>query len=141
MSTTNERPTGAAGASAIYAQDLSKCYRIYAKPVHRLWDVMFGAKRYQEFWAVKHVYLDIPRGSTIGIIGENGAGKSTLLKLLTGISAPTTGTVQVNGRVASLLELGAGFHPEFTGRENIYLNCSILGMTTEEIDARFEGIV
>jgi ABC-type polysaccharide/polyol phosphate transport system ATPase subunit len=102
---------------------------------------MFKVKRYQEFWALRNVYLDVPHGSTVGIIGENGAGKSTLLKVLTGITAPTTGTVQVQGRVASLLELGAGFHPEFTGRENIRLNCSILGMTPEEIDERFERIV
>jgi ABC-type polysaccharide/polyol phosphate transport system ATPase subunit len=134
------KPSGTR-ASAIYAENLSKCYRIYAKPSHRLWDALFGAKRFVEFWAVRNVYLDIPHGSTVGIIGENGAGKSTLLKLLTGITAPTTGSVHVAGRVASLLELGAGFHPEFTGRENIFLNCSILGMSKEEIEARFEKIV
>jgi ABC-type polysaccharide/polyol phosphate transport system ATPase subunit len=98
-------------------------------------------KLHRDFWAVRNVYLDVAPGSTVGIIGENGAGKSTLLKLLTGISRPTEGEVHVTGRVASLLELGAGFHPEFSGRDNIYLNCSILGMTTEEIDARFPKIV
>ena len=131
-----------AGASAIQCQDLSKAYQMYAKPIHRLWDLMrLGGPRYQEFFAVRNVYLDIPHGSTVGIIGENGAGKSTLLKLLTGITKPTTGTVNVQGRVASLLELGAGFHPEFSGRENIYLNCSILGMSEEEIDQRYQSIV
>lgn len=131
----------ARGRSAIYAENLSKCYRLYRKPSHRLWDMLFGAKTYNEFWAVRNVYLDIPHGSTVGIIGENGAGKSSLLKLLTGVSTPTTGSVEVSGRVASLLELGAGFHPEFSGRENIHLNCSILGMTPDEIAERFERIV
>lgn len=129
-------------ARAISAKQLGKCYQLYDKPSHRLLDLMFpGKSRCREFWAVQNVYLDIPHGSTVGIIGENGAGKSTLLKLLTGITAPTTGEVQVNGRVASLLELGAGFHPEFSGRENIYLNCSILGMPDEEIEERYPEIV
>ncbi len=128
--------------SAIVAENLGKAYQMYRKPAHRLWDMILpGKKRYREFWAVKNVYLDIPNGSTVGIIGENGAGKSTLLKLLTGITQPTTGTVQVMGRVASLLELGAGFHPEFSGRENIHLNCSILGMSPEEIDERLQSII
>lgn len=127
--------------NAITAQDLGKCYQLYDKPTHRLLDLVTGGKRYREFWALRNVYLDIPHGATVGIIGENGAGKSTLLKLLTGISAPTTGEVHVNGRIASLLELGAGFHPEFSGRENIFLNCSILGMPDEEIEARYESIV
>ena len=132
----------ATGGSAILARDLGKAYRMYAKPVHRLWDLILpGKKRYNEFWAVRNVYLDVARGSTVGIIGENGAGKSTLLKLLTGVSAPTTGEVAVQGRVASLLELGAGFHPEFSGRENIFLNCSILGMSDEEIEERYPRIV
>jgi len=132
----------ASSGSAIRAENLSKCYQLYDKPIHRLYDlVMPGRKRYREFWAVKNAYLDIPHGSTVGIIGENGAGKSTLLKLLTGITAPTTGEVSVDGRIASLLELGAGFHPEFSGAENIYLNCSILGMSDAEIDAKFDSIV
>ncbi|MEZ5976033.1 MAG: ABC transporter ATP-binding protein [Planctomycetota bacterium] len=130
------------GGSAIVARGLGKTYRLYDKPIHRLWDLMLpGKPRGKEFWAVRDVYLDIPRGSTVGIIGENGAGKSTLLKLLTGITHPTVGEVHVDGRVASLLELGAGFHPEFSGAENIRLNCSILGMTDEEIAERFERIV
>lgn len=128
--------------SAIVVENLSKAYQLYDKPVHRLWDMMLpGKKRCKEFWAVRNVYLDIPHGSTVGIIGENGAGKSTLLKLLTGITKPTTGSVHVKGRVASLLELGAGFHPEFSGRENIHLNCSILGMSNEEIADRLQSII
>jgi ABC-type polysaccharide/polyol phosphate transport system ATPase subunit len=115
---------------------------MYTKPIHRLWDLILpGAPRHTDFWAVRDVYLDIPHGSTVGIIGENGAGKSTLLKLLTGITRPTEGELTVNGRVASLLELGAGFHPEFSGRDNIFLNCSILGMTDEEIEERYPEIV
>jgi ABC-type polysaccharide/polyol phosphate transport system ATPase subunit len=131
-----------AGTSAILAKDLGKAYRMYDKPIHRLWELVVpGLKKHREFWAVRNVYLDIPRGSTVGIIGENGAGKSTLLKLLTGITLPTNGEVHVNGRISSLLELGAGFHPEFSGRDNIYLNCSVLGMSDAEIAERFPKIV
>lgn len=140
MTSSNQKPTES--ASAITAQDLGKAYQLYDKPSHRLMDMVLpGKKRFREFWAVKNVYLDIPHGSTTGIIGENGAGKSTLLKLLTGITKPTTGSVSIKGRVSSLLELGAGFHPEFSGRENIFLNCSILGMSTEEINSRLEEII
>ena len=139
---TTEKPKNIDTTSAIHAEGLGKCYYMYDKPMHRLMDALLpGKRRHKEYWALRDVYLDVPHGATVGIIGENGAGKSTLLKLLTGISAPTTGSVQVNGRVASLLELGAGFHPEFSGRENIYLNCSILGMTQEEIDERYPQIV
>ena len=127
--------------TAILARGLGKAYQLYDKPIDRLKDLCFGGPRYREFWAVRDLYLDVPHGSTVGIIGANGAGKSTLLKLLIGITTPTTGEVQVNGRVASLLELGAGFHPEFSGRENIFLNCSILGMDRAEIEERFEDIV
>lgn len=141
-SPTATEPKASAQGSAIRAENLSKCYRIYDKPSYRLWELLLPRKRlHREFWAVKNAYLDVPHGSTVGIIGENGAGKSTLLKLLTGITEPTTGEVAVDGRIASLLELGAGFHPEFSGAENIYLNCSILGMTDEEIAARFDSIV
>lgn len=138
----NQSPPRTDATSAIHAEGLGKCYQMYDKPMHRLMDSFLpGKPRHKEFWALRDVYLDVPHGATVGIIGENGAGKSTLLKLLTGISAPTTGSVQVNGRVASLLELGAGFHPEFSGRENIYLNCSILGMSDEEIEERYPQIV
>ena len=144
-STPEEHPASAPGnmgTSAIVARNVSKMYPLYDKPIHRLWDLILpGPKRYKEFWAVRNVYLDIPHGSTVGIIGENGAGKSTLLKLLTGISTPTSGEVETDGRIASLLELGAGFHPEFSGRENIFLSCSILGLSPEEIEERFERIV
>lgn len=138
-----ERPTEGQTGSAIRAEHLGKCYQIYDKPIHRVWDAILPGKkkRCRDFWALRDVSLDIPKGGTVGIIGENGAGKSTLLKLLTGISSPTVGNVVVDGRMASLLELGAGFHPEFSGRENIHLNCSILGMSDEEIAERFESIV
>jgi ABC-type polysaccharide/polyol phosphate transport system ATPase subunit len=135
-------PESYAENSAIAARGLSKAYRIYDKPIHRVLDLLIpGSKRHREFWALRNVTLDIPKGSTVGIIGENGAGKSTLLRLLTGITLPTSGEVHVRGRVASLLELGAGFHPEFSGRDNVHLNCSVLGMSDEEIAERFPKIV
>jgi ABC-type polysaccharide/polyol phosphate transport system ATPase subunit len=127
--------------SVISTRNLSKAYRVYAKPYHRALEILLpGVRRHREFWALRNVTLEIPRGSSVGIIGENGAGKSTLLKLLTGITLPTSGEVKVTGRVASLLELGAGFHPEFSGRDNVHLNCSILGMSEEEIAERFPKI-
>jgi ABC-type polysaccharide/polyol phosphate transport system ATPase subunit len=142
-STLQARPDRSATGSAIRAEKLGKCYLLYEKPIHRVWDLLLprSRRRGREFWALRDVTLDIPKGSTVGIIGENGAGKSTLLKLLTGISRPTTGKVVVDGRMASLLELGAGFHPEFSGRENIRLNCSILGMSDEEIEDRYQTII
>ncbi|MEM7309253.1 MAG: ABC transporter ATP-binding protein [Planctomycetota bacterium] len=135
-------PTSEQSGSAIIAKDLAKRYRIYDKPIDRLYDVVLPfKKRFRDFWAVKNVYLDIAKGSTIGIIGVNGAGKSTLLKLLSGISEPTRGEVHVEGRVTSLIELGAGFHPEFSGRENIHLACSILGLSEAEIAEKMEPII
>ena len=97
--------------------------------------------RYEEFWALRGIDLEIPHGSTFGIIGGNGSGKSTLLKLLAGILRPDEGTAEVDGRLSALLELGAGFHPELTGRENVYLNGAILGFTSREIRRRFDDIV
>ncbi len=95
----------------------------------------------EDFWALKDVSFEIKRGETVGIIGPNGAGKSTILKLLTGITRPAKGNVTVNGRVGALIEVGAGFHPELTGRENIYLNASIMGMKKKEIDEKFDEII
>lgn len=128
---------------AIKVENLSKCYHIYDKPRDRLAQMFFWGRRqyYREFWALKDVSFEIKKGETVGIIGRNGSGKSTLLQLICGTLAQTTGTIQTNGRVAALLELGSGFNPEFTGRENVYLNASILGLTPEEIDARYEDIV
>lgn len=100
-----------------------------------------GRAHREDFWALRNVSLDIGAGSTIGLIGHNGSGKSTLLKVIGGIIQPTSGTVEERGRLAALLELGAGFHPDLTGRENVYLNASVLGLRKEETEARFDDIV
>jgi ABC-type polysaccharide/polyol phosphate transport system ATPase subunit len=129
-------------AVAIRVQNLSKCFQIYDKPHHRLMQGLFKGKQYfKEFWALKDISFEIKKGETVGIIGRNGSGKSTLLQILCGTLASTTGTVEVNGRVAALLELGAGFNPEFTGRENVYMNAAILGLSRDEIDNKYDDIV
>lgn len=128
---------------AIHIRELGKCYQIYEKPRDRLLQMLFrgGRQYYREFWALQDVSFDLLKGETIGIVGRNGAGKSTLLQLICGTLSPSVGTLQVNGRVSALLELGAGFNPEFSGRENVYLNAAVLGLTSEEIDARYDDIV
>lgn len=100
-----------------------------------------GKSSKDEFWALKDVSFDIKKGDVVGIIGKNGAGKSTLLKILSQITRPTEGKIEINGRIASLLEVGTGFHPELTGRENVYLNGTILGMTRKEVASKFDEIV
>lgn len=126
---------------AIQAENLSKKYQIYEKPSDRLKQSLFkGKKYYREFDALKNVSFKVEKGQTFGIIGQNGSGKSTLLQMLANTLEPTTGTLQVNGRVAALLELGSGFNPEYTGRENVYMNGSILGVTKEQMDQRFKDI-
>jgi lipopolysaccharide transport system ATP-binding protein len=126
---------------AISIRGLSKCYPVYAKPADRLVELFTRKRRHQEFWALQDVELELPRGATVGVIGANGSGKSTLLQIVAGVLSPTTGSVQVNGRVAALLELGAGFNPEFSGRENVYLGGAILGLSRAEMERRFADIV
>ena len=152
---------------AIRVSNLSKCYQIYNAPRDRLKQFVvpklcraIPALRkffptphsplttshlllpifYKEFWALKDVSFEIKKGETVGIIGRNGSGKSTLLQMICGTLNPTSGSIQTNGRIAALLELGSGFNPEFTGRENVYMNASVLGLSNEEIDARFDDI-
>ncbi len=126
----------------IEVKGISKCYQSYRKPIHRLWQ-NFSSKRkfYDEFWALKNVDLTVHKGETVGIVGRNGAGKSTLLQIITGILQPSTGTCKTNGRISALLELGAGFNPEFTGMENARLNASIMGLTREEFHKKLPDIV
>ena len=127
----------------IQANGLSKTYRLYDRPHHRLLQSLAGERRryYREFSALQGVSFQLQRGETLGIIGANGAGKSTLLQLLCGTLEPSAGQVQVRGRIAALLELGAGFNPEFTGGENLTINAAILGLTPRQIDDRTEDII
>ena len=135
---------------AIKVENLSKCYQIFDTPRDRL--KQFIAPRIQsalgipekqyfkEFWALRDVSFEVRKGESVGILGRNGSGKSTLLQMITGTLAPTTGSVQTNGRVAALLELGSGFNPEFSGRDNVYMNGALLGLSPSEIDNRFDAI-
>jgi lipopolysaccharide transport system ATP-binding protein len=127
---------------AIQLQGLSKSYPVYSKPHHRLLQMLSPDPRrwYREFHALRNIDLSVARGETLGIVGRNGSGKSTLLQLICGTLAPTSGSVRVNGRIAALLELGAGFNPDFTGRENVFLNGSILGLSHDEVEQRFDAI-
>lgn len=126
---------------AVRVDGLRKHYRLYARPYQRLAEILWGGGRGgQEVRALDDVSFTVGRGETIGVIGQNGSGKSTLLQVLAGTLRPSAGRCQVRGRVAALLELGAGFHPEFTGRENVYLNAAVLGLTRAEVDARFAAI-
>lgn len=127
---------------AIKVENLSKCYRIYDRPRDRLLQMITrGRKQYgHDFWALKDVSFEIKKGETVGIIGRNGSGKSTLLQMICGTLNPTSGKIETNGRVAALLELGSGFNPEFTGRENVYMNATVLGLQQEEIRSRFDDI-
>jgi lipopolysaccharide transport system ATP-binding protein len=129
--------------SIVRVHNVSKCYQGYAKPSHRLWQSILGTRKklYQEFWALQDVSLDLKRGETVGIVGKNGSGKSTLLQIIAGTLQSTSGEVESEGRISALLELGAGFNPEFTGMENARLNASILGLTREQFLERLPDIV
>lgn len=128
---------------AIKVDNLSKCYHIYEKSRDRLMQMLMRGRRqyYREFWALRDVSFEVKRGETVGIVGRNGSGKSTLLQIISGTINPTSGSITTYGRIAALLELGSGFNPEFTGRENVYLNGAVLGLSTAEIDTRFEQIL
>ena len=127
---------------AIRVDSLSKCYQIYDKPRDRLLQMLSRGKRqyFREFWALREVSFEVRKGETVGILGRNGSGKSTLLQLICGTLNPSSGSIQTNGRIAALLELGAGFNPDFTGRENVGLSCTLLGLSAEETAARFDDI-
>jgi lipopolysaccharide transport system ATP-binding protein len=147
-------------APAIEIKAVSKAYRIWQSPAARLTAPLYdrigstllrgtpagtllrrrAAAAYRDFWALRDISFTVPQGESLGIIGLNGSGKSTLLQIIAGTLQPTSGTVQVHGRVAALLELGSGFNPDFTGRENVYLNGAVLGLTRHEIDERFAAI-
>src|SRR6266567_5951393 len=128
--------------SHVEFQGVSKSYSVYDSPGDRLKELI-TPRRYQfhrDFWALRDISFEIRPGATFCIVGENGSGKSTLLQMVAGILQPTSGTVSVTGRVSALLELGSGFNPEFSGRDNVYLNGSILGLSTRQIDEKFRAI-
>jgi len=136
---------------AIKVSGLSKCYHIYEQPRDRLKQSILPRiqqltqravrKYFREFWALNNVSFVVREGETVGIIGRNGSGKSTLLQMICGTLNPSSGGIETSGRIAALLELGSGFNPEFTGRENVYMNAAVLGLSSEEINARFEDIL
>jgi len=129
-------------AVAISVQNVSKKYRLFNSPKERLWETLhpFNKKYHREFWALTDIDFQIPKGATVGIVGRNGSGKSTLLKIICSVLRPTSGDVTVNGRVSALLELGAGFHPGFTGRENAQFSGALMGFSAEEMKERLPRI-
>lgn len=127
---------------AISLENISKCFKRYAKPVDRLKEILLPQKNHaQIFWALRDINLNVTRGEALGIIGQNGSGKSTLLQIIAKTLTPTTGEVFVNGRVSALLELGSGFNPEFTGRQNVFFNGQILGLSQQEIATKLDEII
>ncbi len=127
---------------AVVAENVSKCFRLYKDRASSLKALVTrGRSRYEDFWALRDVSLSVPRGSAYGLVGHNGSGKSTMLRLLARIHRPTEGTISTHGRISALLDLGAGFHPELSGRENVYMNGAILGLSKAQIDGVFDEIV
>lgn len=136
---------------AVKVERLSKCYQIYEEPRDRLKQFILPRiqrllslqpkEYFRGFWALNDISFEVKKGETVGIIGRNGSGKSTLLQMICGTLNPSNGSIKVNGRIAALLELGSGFNPEFTGRENVYMNAALIGLSRDEIDARLEDVV
>lgn len=127
----------------VHTEQLGKCYKIYDRPLDRVWELfpLMRKRRHRDFWALQEVSFSVHSGESWGIIGENGAGKSTLLKLITGVTRPSHGRVEVQGRVGALLELGMGFHPEYSGRENVYFSATMMGLGKQEIDNLLPEII
>jgi len=132
---------GAMTSPAVAARDLGKTYKVYSNPWERVLEAVIRRPRHRAFVALSGVSFDLPRGEGLGVIGQNGAGKSTLLKILAGIVAPSDGSLNVEGKTAAILELGSGFHPEFTGRQNIRLNAAMLGLSGRELEAKLPAII
>ena len=136
-----DRMPGSTVSSVVRAVGLGKTYRVYATPWDRVLEAVSRRPRHRDFEALSGVSFELPRGEGLGVVGQNGAGKSTLLKILAGIVAPTAGRTEVRGKVASILELGSGFHPEFTGRQNIRLNAAMLGLGAAEVEEKTPAII
>lgn len=128
---------------SIRVKDVSKIYELYDKPIDRLKESLSITKKvyHKNFYALNNISFDVKKGETVGIIGTNGSGKSTILKIITGVLSQTSGSLEVDGRISALLELGAGFHPDYTGMENIRMNGSLMGLSTEEIEERLPKII
>ena len=139
--------SSSAGKTALSIRDLGKSYQVSRQQATTLaesmadWVGRARGSRKETFWALQHATFEVPKGEIVGLVGRNGAGKSTLLKIIAGVTSPTTGSADVYGRIGSMLEVGTGFHPELTGRENVYLNGAFIGMRRAEIRARFDEIV
>ena len=138
---TPSAPSPSGSSAVIEARGLSKCFEIYLNDRSRFFEFFGRRRHHEEHWALRDVSFEVERGRSFGVVGPNGAGKSTLLKIIAGISAPTRGQLNIHASMSTLLDLGLGFHPNFTGRENIALNCSLLGLTRDQADERIPEII